>query len=59
MSLVTVTGKCPHCEVRKHQISSVEHALQVVSDAIERHVAEEHPKQVLRPGEVNDDTPSD
>lgn len=43
MRLVRVTGKCPHCEVRKHQIDvSEERALEVVGAAIERHVVEAH-----------------
>ena len=51
--LVQVTGKCPHCEVRKHQISGTkEHAMQVVSDAIAHHVAEAHPEHASSPGET-------
>lgn len=42
--LVRVTGECPHCGVKKHQIDGTEErALQVVRDAIARHVAEAHP----------------
>jgi len=43
--LVQVTAQCPHCDVRKHQIDGTEErALQVVRDAIARHVQEVHPE---------------
>lgn len=45
MRLAQVTGQCPHCDVRKHQIDSdQDRAMKIVSDAIERHVAETHPE---------------
>lgn len=50
--LVRVTGKCPHCEERRHQIDGTqERAVQVVSDAIEKHIAEAHPECVSPPGD--------
>lgn len=49
--LVQVSGKCPHCDVKKHQIDGTEErAMQVVSDAIERHIQEAHPDTVFPPG---------
>lgn len=45
LGVVQVTAKCPHCDVRKHQIDfSEEHAIQVVSDAMEAHISEAHPE---------------
>lgn len=44
IAVVKVSGKCPHCDVRKNQIdTSEEHAVQVLDDAFARHIAEVHP----------------
>lgn len=41
--LVKVTGKCPHCGVRKHQIDGTEErAVMVLNEAFTRHIAEAH-----------------
>jgi hypothetical protein len=51
ITLIKATGKCPHCDVRKHQIDCTqERAIQVVSDAIEHHIREEHPELKLTQG---------
>lgn len=48
LSLVQVSGKCPYCDVRKHQIDTTqERAMQVVSDAIDAHVRDMHPEDWL------------
>lgn len=40
---VKIGAQCPHCDVRKHQIdTSEEHAIQVVQDAMDRHIEEAH-----------------
>lgn len=44
--LVKATAKCPHCDVRKHQIDGTEErALRIVTEAIEAHVREAHPDE--------------
>jgi len=46
LALVKVTGKCPYCDVRKHQIDTAqERAMQIVGDAIEAHIREAHPAE--------------
>lgn len=46
LALVSVTGKCPHCDVRKHQIDTTqERAVEVVGDAIDAHIREAHPDE--------------
>ena len=50
---VEVSGKCPHCEVVKHQIDTdQEHAVEVLNKVIERHIADEHPSHLssVEPG---------
>lgn len=48
IALVQITGKCPHCEVRKYQIDTTEgRAMQIVSAAIDAHVREEHPDLIV------------
>jgi len=43
--LVKVTGECPFCDVRKHQIDGTrERAERIVTEALDRHVAEAHPE---------------
>ena len=43
--LSNVTGRCRECGYEAHQIdASREHAIQVVTEAVERHMAEEHPE---------------
>jgi hypothetical protein len=50
VSLVKVTGECPFCDVRKHQIDgTLERAQRIVAEALDRHVAEVHP-DVTSPG---------
>jgi hypothetical protein len=47
ITLTSYSAQCPFCPVRKHQIDgSQERAIQVVRDAINRHVAEEHAVEV-------------
>lgn len=41
---VKVSVKCDHCEVRKHQISTQSHAFRVVTEAIDRHILDDHPE---------------
>jgi hypothetical protein len=48
---IKLTGKCPHCDVTKHQIdTSEEHAVQVLNDAFAVHIREDHPDVVTSPG---------
>lgn len=42
---IKLTGKCPHCDVRKHQIdTSEEHAVEVLNAAFAKHISEDHPE---------------
>lgn len=40
--LVWMTGKCPHCDLRKHQAGTEEYAAQVLDEAFKKHIAEAH-----------------
>lgn len=45
MSIVlsAVKANCPHCAFTSSQISDRDHAIQVVTEAMEKHIADEHP----------------
>lgn len=45
LALVSVHADCPICGVRRGQIdTSRERAIQVVTDAMKAHIAQEHPE---------------
>lgn len=47
---IKLSGKCPHCDVVKHQIdTSEEHAVDVLNKAFADHIAAEHPDRLTTP----------
>lgn len=47
LGLVKVTGECPFCDVKKHQIDGTrERAERIVAAALDRHVEEAHPERI-------------
>lgn len=42
ITLSEASASCPHCEYRAFQISSREHAVEVVTTAMNKHLAQSH-----------------